>query len=70
LRISPNHQAAYQELFSTYYNQKRRQELIELLEIWTANNPNDRQAFSILNSIQNSGFDFPDTTAIREALQQ
>jgi len=70
LQLFPHFQAAYQELFSTYYTQKRRLDLVELVDSWTKNNPQDRQALSLLQSFKNPAFDFPDTTAVRQALQR
>jgi tetratricopeptide (TPR) repeat protein len=70
LGLNPGYQEAYRELFSNFYNQKRRVELLELLRNWTSHNPQDRQAYSLLQAVQNPNFNFPDSTAIRQAIGQ
>jgi len=70
LQLNPHFQGAYQELFGTYYNQKRREDLLQLLNFWTQNNPADRQARSLLVSFSNPAFNFPDTTTLRQALKR
>jgi len=69
LQLNPHYQVAYEELFGTYYNQKRRDDLLQLLNFWTQNNPADQRARSLLASFSNPAFDFPDTAALRQALK-
>ncbi len=69
LQNNPGYQAAYEELFATYYNQKRKEELVNLLDFWTKNNPGDKRAMSLLRGISSPSFDFPDTAAMRRAIQ-
>jgi len=70
LQFNPHYTGAYEELFGAYYNQKRREDLLQLLNFWTQNNPADQQARSLLASFSNPAFNFPDTAALRQALKQ
>lgn len=70
LQLNPHYKGAYEELFGAYYNQKRRDDLLQLLGFWTQNNPDDRQARSLLAGFSNPAFNFPDTTTLRQALKQ
>jgi tetratricopeptide (TPR) repeat protein len=70
LQSNPGYQEAYKELFASYYNQKRRVDLLDLLQDWTSHNPQDRRAYSLLQAVQNPNFNFPDSAAIRQAFGQ
>jgi tetratricopeptide (TPR) repeat protein len=61
LQKNPKFRPAFQFLFTHYYQTKDQEQLVNLLRLWVAQNPDDNSAVQALNQISSPDFNFPES---------